>query len=37
MLPAKIRPAVPGEAAVITALGLRSKAHRGYDAAFMAP
>jgi GNAT superfamily N-acetyltransferase len=32
----EIRPARPGEAAAITALGLRSKAHWGYDDAFMA-
>ena len=31
-----IRTARPGEAAALTALGLRSKAHWGYDAAFMA-
>jgi GNAT superfamily N-acetyltransferase len=30
-----IRPARPGEAAGLTALCLRSKAHWGYDAAFM--
>ena len=32
----RIRPAQPGEAAAITALALRSKAHWGYDEAFMA-
>lgn len=32
----RIRPARPDEAAYLTALGLRSKAHWGYDAAFMA-
>jgi GNAT superfamily N-acetyltransferase len=31
-----IRPARPGEAATLTELALRSKAHWGYDAAFMA-
>jgi GNAT superfamily N-acetyltransferase len=31
-----IRPARAGEAATLTALALRSKAHWGYDAAFMA-
>ncbi|MEE8545291.1 MAG: hypothetical protein V3T29_05715 [Alphaproteobacteria bacterium] len=31
-----IRPARPGEAAALTDLALRSKAHWGYDAAFMA-
>ena len=30
-----VRPARPGEAAAISALALRSKAHWGYDAAFM--
>jgi GNAT superfamily N-acetyltransferase len=30
-----IRPARPGEAAAISALALRSKAHWGYDAAFL--
>jgi GNAT superfamily N-acetyltransferase len=32
----RIRPADPREAAALTALGLKSKAHWGYDAAFMA-
>ncbi|HWT25523.1 MAG TPA: GNAT family N-acetyltransferase, partial [Solirubrobacteraceae bacterium] len=32
----RVRPAHPGEAAAVTALALRSKAHWGYDAAFMA-
>jgi GNAT superfamily N-acetyltransferase len=32
---AAVRPARPGEAAGLTALCLRSKAHWGYDAAFM--
>ena len=32
----EIRTARPGEAAAITALGLRSKGHWGYDADFMA-
>jgi len=31
-----IRPAQPGEAPVLTALCMRSKAHWGYDSAFMA-
>ena len=31
----EIRAAVPGEAAVLSALALRSKAHWGYDAAFL--
>lgn len=31
-----IRPARPDEAAALTALAIRSKAHWGYDAAFMA-
>jgi GNAT superfamily N-acetyltransferase len=31
-----VRPAIPGEAAGLTALCVRSKAHWGYDAAFMA-
>jgi GNAT superfamily N-acetyltransferase len=31
-----ITPARPGEAAILTALCMRSKAHWGYDAAFMA-
>ena len=31
-----IRPARPGEAAALSALALRSKAHWGYDAAFIA-
>ncbi len=31
-----LRPARPGEAADLTALALQSKAHWGYDAAFMA-
>jgi GNAT superfamily N-acetyltransferase len=30
-----VRPAVPGEAGALTALAIRSKAHWGYDAAFM--
>lgn len=33
--PAEIRDAVPGEAAALSALALRSKAHWGYDAAFL--
>jgi GNAT superfamily N-acetyltransferase len=32
----RIRPAVPAEAALLNALALRSKAHWGYDAAFLA-
>jgi hypothetical protein len=32
---AAVRPARPGEAAGLTGLCLRSKAHWGYDAAFM--
>ncbi len=32
----EIRPARPGEAALLSALALRSKAHWGYDEAFMA-
>lgn len=31
----RLRPAVPGEAAALSALALRSKAHWGYDAAFL--
>lgn len=31
----EIRPARPGEAAALSALALRSKAHWGYDAAFL--
>ncbi|MDQ6526144.1 GNAT family N-acetyltransferase [Nocardioides sp. LHD-245] len=31
----RLRPAVPGEAAALTALALRSKGHWGYDAAFL--
>ena len=33
--PVEIRPARPGEAAALSALALRSKAHWGYDAAFL--
>jgi GNAT superfamily N-acetyltransferase len=35
VVPMVIRRAVPSEAAVLTALAIRSKAHWGYDAAFM--
>ena len=31
----RIRPAVPGEAAALSALAVRSKAHWGYDEAFL--
>jgi hypothetical protein len=34
-MPTVIRRALPSEAAVLTALAMRSKAHWGYDAAFM--
>ena len=33
--PVQVRPAKPGEAQTLTALCVRSKAHWGYDAAFM--
>ena len=36
MVRVEIRPARPGESGAITALSLRSKAHWGYDDAFMA-
>jgi len=34
-LPVQVRPAKPGESQSLTALCVRSKAHWGYDAAFM--